>query len=94
MSADEKKVAVLPESVRARDRGGLFIPKLCFLPFISIVIETVCQYANREAYKKYGRNLLKVRDQCQYKHNLSRRTRKPTICICENKDADQLRGNC
>ena len=19
---------------------------------------------------------------------------KPTICICENKDADQLRGNC
>ena len=20
--------------------------------------------------------------------------RKPTICMCENKDADQLRGNC
>ena len=25
--------------------------------------------------------------------NLSRITRKPTFCICENKDADQLRGN-
>ena len=25
--------------------------------------------------------------------DLSRRMRKPTICICENKDADQLRGN-
>ena len=24
---------------------------------------------------------------------LSRVMRKPTICICENKDADQLRGN-
>ena len=24
---------------------------------------------------------------------LSRRTRKPTICSCENKDADQLRGD-
>ena len=29
--------------------------------------------------------------QCQY---LSRIMRKPTICICENKDADQLRSNC
>ena len=24
---------------------------------------------------------------------MSRVMRKPTICICENKDADQLRGN-
>ena len=28
------------------------------------------------------------------KFNLSRRMGKPTICICENKDADQLRSNC
>ena len=27
------------------------------------------------------------------RHNLSRLMGKPTICICENKDADQLRGN-
>ena len=25
--------------------------------------------------------------------HMSRVMRKPTICICENKDADQLRGN-
>ena len=25
--------------------------------------------------------------------NMSRLVGKPTICICENKDADQLRGN-
>ena len=27
------------------------------------------------------------------KQQLSRLVGKPTICICENKDADQLRGN-
>ena len=26
-------------------------------------------------------------------HNMSRAMRKPAFCICENKDADQLRGN-
>ena len=26
-------------------------------------------------------------------HQVSRVMRKPTFCICENKDADQLRGN-
>ena len=26
-------------------------------------------------------------------HKLSRVVRKPDFCICENKDADQLRGN-
>ena len=25
---------------------------------------------------------------------MSRIKRKPTFCICKNKDADQLRGNC
>ena len=29
---------------------------------------------------------------CRY-HTLSRVVRKPAFCICENKDADQLRGN-
>ena len=27
------------------------------------------------------------------KDDMSRVVRKPTFCICENKDADQLRGN-
>ena len=26
-------------------------------------------------------------------YNMSRDARKPDFCICENKDADQLRGN-
>ena len=29
----------------------------------------------------------------QYYNQMSCVMRKPTICICENKDADQLRGN-
>ena len=29
----------------------------------------------------------------QLKDNMSRVVRKPAFCICENKDADQLRGN-
>ena len=29
-----------------------------------------------------------------YTHGMSRRLRKPTICICENKGADQLCSNC
>ena len=30
---------------------------------------------------------------CYTNKDVSRLMRKPTICICENKDADQLRGN-
>ena len=31
---------------------------------------------------------------CKYeKDHISRVVRKPAFCICENKDADQLRGN-
>ena len=29
-----------------------------------------------------------------HENEMSPGVRKPTICICENKDADQLRGNC
>ena len=32
--------------------------------------------------------------QTEDRYKLSRVMRKPTFCICENKDADQLRGNC
>ena len=45
------------------------------------------------------KNVLKPRGLASYsnmnanKSNLSRVMRKPTFCICENKDADQLRGN-
>ena len=31
---------------------------------------------------------------CENKRQMSRVMRTPTFCICENKDADQLRSNC
>ena len=36
---------------------------------------------------------LKETPQSHTVSNLSRDVRKPDFCICENKDADQLRGN-
>ena len=44
------------------------------------------KFADQHYCVKPGQNAFKV-------HFLSRITRKQTICICENKDADQLRGN-
>ena len=40
-------------------------------------------------YKEY----VKIVDNLQSKHLLGLVVRKPAFCICENKDADQLRGN-
>ena len=37
---------------------------------------------------------LKLHKTATASYNMSHRTRKPTICICKNKDADQLRSNC
>ena len=37
--------------------------------------------------------LLKLSEILDCKHHMSRVMRKPTFYICENKDADQLRGN-
>ena len=34
-----------------------------------------------------------VYDLIKLSYKMSRVVRKPDICICENKDADQLRGN-
>ena len=43
-------------------------------------------------YTEPSRNsTLRIED--SFNRHLSRFMRKPTFCICENKDADQLRGN-
>ena len=44
--------------------------------------ETLCQTFSSVQYLNLDVN-----------YNLSRFVRKPTFCTCENKDADQLRGN-
>ena len=41
-----------------------------------------------------ARTTMSLRSFTITRHKMSRRIRKPTICICENKDADQLSSNC
>ena len=38
-------------------------------------------------------NMQKKNPTCVCGYDMSRDVRKPVFCICENKDADQLRGN-
>ena len=52
-----------------------------FLTVPSILPETKCVLKRRELCK------------AEVVFHLSRVVRKPAFCICENKDADQLRGN-
>ena len=67
---------------------------------ILLVLDCTCmyykklKYLNIKNHLKYLKTLLQNYDLMHYKiHNLSGVMRKPTFCICENKGADQLRGN-
>ena len=61
MSPEEKSTTQLPPSMKERDAGGLFIPKQALMPFLRSNVGLVQEYANEESYRKYGKNLLKVR---------------------------------
>ena len=56
-----------------------------------------CVYLTHETNMLYGQhNDKQIKGQtivCQYLIHLSLVMRKPAFCICENKDADQLRGD-
>ena len=43
--------------------------------------------------QKIWKNGKKNKDRRQKRYIVSRVVRKPAFCLCENKDADQLRGN-
>ena len=56
------------------------------------------QYMPCIVYTSYSRTYF-AKTKCKINYNFnsskkrSRKMRKPVFCICENKDADQLRGN-
>ena len=50
----------------------------------------IYEYTSKQSKETLG--LLTITDNTRHVH-MSRVTRKPTFCICENKDAEQLRGN-
>ena len=59
--------------------------------FLETNISTLCfQYTNEPRHEKT--NVVHMRKQ-RRRSQMSRVMRKPTLCICENKDADQPRGN-
>ena len=50
----------IPEYLQYRDKGYMYFPKMCFIPFIRDVDKCVCELANEEAMKKYGSKLVEV----------------------------------
>ena len=81
--------------------------KLCFSLLVILYMSYHCKtpfFYNKKCYLAYkcspvcsenqvGENLMILHSMYFFLKNLSRIMRKPTFCICENKDADQLRGN-
>ena len=64
--------------------------RLVILIPLSCVIILIEMFCDRKAIVAKNEN----RDETADQHtNMSLCVRKPTICLCENKDADQLRGN-
>ena len=60
--------AVLPESLKYKDEGGLYFPQMCFIPFIRSVDDCVREHANEVSFKRYGSKLVEVASQ-QLKSN-------------------------
>ena len=60
-------------------------PKGCRVPYI---VKKLCTYMEHN-----GKTLLESVFQIHLEVKMSLVMRKPAFCICENKDADQLRGN-
>ena len=42
----------IPEYLQYRDRGHVYFPKRCFIPFIRAVDKCVCNFANEESGKQ------------------------------------------
>jgi len=58
MTREEK--TSLPAELKNRDRGGMYFPIRGLLTFIRLVNCSTLKYANKEAFKKYGHDVLKV----------------------------------
>ena len=60
MTFDEKK-SQLPVSLSCRDRGGLIVPKACFLPFIRKLFISIMEFSTTTALRTHKGKLIKVR---------------------------------
>ena len=60
-------------------------------PLLKIKHSHCFEIQAKEAYTRQEDHITLFEN--KIKRQMSRVMRKPTFCICENKDADQLRGN-
>ena len=58
----------LPSSLQYRDKGGMYFPDKELLQFIKCLDDCVRENANEEAYKRYGKSLVKISTE-QIAHN-------------------------
>lgn len=58
----------LPTPLAYRDQGGMYFPDKALLPFIRSLDNCVRENANKEGFKRYGKDLVKVVTE-QVKHN-------------------------
>ena len=65
MSKREKEHPCLPEPLKQRDRGWLFIPKWVFLPYLRLLDRCIRKTASQDGLKLYKKNLVMVRKLCQ-----------------------------
>ena len=60
MTSKEKRNPCLPQTVKQRDRGFMFIPKWVFLTYLRMLDRCVSQTATQNGVELYGKNLMKV----------------------------------
>ena len=71
---------------------------MCFTPYflVDVFYSLFLEFVLDEAKVKLSVSYIKgvpMPDEIKVTKHLSRIIRKPTFCICANKDADQLRGD-
>ena len=62
----------LPSALVYRDRGGMYFPDEDLLPFIRSLDNTVREYTNKDAFQRYGKNLVKVVSELVHHNKLLR----------------------
>lgn len=50
----------VPEYLQYRDRGYMYFPKMCFIPYFKAVDQCVLKLTNEEEFKKHGSKLVEV----------------------------------
>ena len=53
--------AILPESLKYKDEGGMYFPHFAFIPFIKSVDNCIREHANEVSFRRYGSKLVEVR---------------------------------